>query len=219
MRPSGFHLLVCFLLLLISSRAAPGQTPGCAGGYGIELGLGAWLQGNAGTSVTPSGARSTAKSQGVSGSLGFHHWSTEHLAVGLTASVINAEASVVATDLIVQSQTSAVSALMLDLRYQFPLHASGSLIPYVHASGGPVFGFQASSGTAGPSASTETSLGARVGAGVNMAFSERVVLGLRGSYLVMSGFSEPIAGRTHFNGGEVLLCIALVWGGDPVLPE
>jgi hypothetical protein len=152
-------------------------------------------------------------------SLGFHHWSTEHLAVGLTASVINAEASVLNTPFVSESQTSAVSALMLDVRYQLPIRASGSLIPYLHASAGPVFGFRASSGTTGQVVSTQTVLGGRVGAGWNMALSHMVVLGLRGSYLVMSGFSEPVAGRKQFNGVEVLFCVALIWGGDPVPSE
>jgi hypothetical protein len=211
--------ILFFLILFIPCGAAPGQIPGYAGGYGIELGLGVWLQGNAGSSVSSNGAISTAKSQGMGASLGFHHWSTEHLAVGLTASVINAEANVLNTPFVSESQTSAVSALMLDLQYQLPIRASGSLVPYLHASAGPVFGFRASSGTAGQVASTQTVLGGRVGAGLNMALSHLVVLGFRGSYLVMSEFSEPIAGRKQFNGGEVLFCIALVWGGDPIPSE
>jgi hypothetical protein len=133
--------------------------------------------------------------------------------------VINAEASVLNTPFVSETQTSAVSALMLDVRYQLPLRASGSLIPYLHASAGPVFGFRASSGTTGQNVSTQTSVGGCVGGGLNMALSHLVVVGLRGSFLVMSEFSEPVAGRTQFNGGELLFCISLVWGGDPVPSE
>jgi hypothetical protein len=201
---------------MLVARPVVSQTPGNTGGYGIELGLGGWIQGKASTSVTTSGVTTSSNTTGFRASLGFHYWSSENLAIGLTLSLINAGADVTAAPFAVRQEANAVSAAMLDARFCWPVQQGGSITPYGHVSLGPVFGFLTENSLARQGASVETTVGGRIGGGVDLVLSNFFLAGVRGSYLVMSDFSQPVSGRNNFNGLEFQLVLTIVWGSSPV---
>ena len=207
---------IALMLIMLVVHPVVSQTPCNSRGYGIELGVGGWLQGRASTSVTTSGVTTSSNTSGFRASLGFHYWSSENLAVGLTLSLINTGADVTAAPYAVHQETNAVSAAMIDARFCWPVQQGRSIIPYGHVSLGPVFGFLTENSLARQGASVETTVGGRVGGGVDLLLSHFLLAGVRGSYLVMGDFSQPVSGRNNFNGLEFQLVFTIVWGSSPV---
>jgi hypothetical protein len=207
---------LALLFTILIAHPAVSQTPGYAGGYGIELGVGGWFSGETSASVTTSGTTISSSTGGFRASLGFHYWSSENLAVGLTLSLINAGADITTALATPRQETNTVSAAMIDFRFSWPVQQGRSIIPYGHVSLGPVFGFITENSLARQAASTQTALGGRIGCGVDLALSQLALIGVRGSYLIMGNFSHPVAGRSNFNGFELQCVFAIVWGGSPV---
>ncbi len=109
----------------------------------------------------------------------------------------------------------AIMPIMLGLRtYIFHALDTG-FQPYFLAAGGPVIGMEATQkvGLVTVNEShTETTVGAKLGAGVNMLLTNWFSIDVSGGYMFMSDFSAPLNGTENFGGWNASFGISFFLG-------
>jgi outer membrane protein W len=109
-------------------------------------------------------------------------------------------------------ETASVFPLQFGLRYQPEDWALGGTVrPYVGASVGPYFGSQNTAGTF-VEVATQTAIGARLGAGLDIIPSRKVTFGAVARYHAVTNFDRAIGSRDNYSGFEFSLRVGLLLG-------
>jgi outer membrane protein W len=165
-----------------------------AGSHSLELSAGLLTAGSSTVAVSGAGVTTEASGRGLLGSLRYAYWVDNDLALQISVSAVNADASISVNGGAVAAQSAAVIPLLIGLKYQ-PFHIAGNskLRPYVYGSIGPYLGY--SSGVeAGPTTSTgvrwEAAMGARLAVGLDLVLSRLFTLGFQGGVFGDDGFRQ-----------------------------
>ncbi len=209
---SATTLWIIVAALLLSFESAFGQAAPLKSVSAIELNMGLWGEGKAGQELTPGGVRMSAKSSGFAGNLAYCYWLREHVAVTITAAFVSGEATADLSSAFQQSASSVVSFLV-GVRYYVPRPApEDDVRPYLAAGVGSFVGFEASNSILAQSAHTESALGGRVGAGLDVFLGSTVKLGAAVGYNVMMDFRTTVGARNNYDGFDASLGIGFVFG-------
>ena len=187
------------------------------GRHRIELGIG-FLGGiSAGHNVTAGNVSTRSETNGVLGSIGYAYWVEERVALAVSASVLDADASVSVAGGESRIESATVTSLLFGLRYQpFSIGETETVRPYFNLAVGPYFGSTASvrGGMVNVTESMmETALGSRIGAGLDVLLGRRFNLGIGAGYHFVADFAERIGSEENYSGPELSMSFGLTLGG------
>jgi hypothetical protein len=228
MRKHGAFLIVCAIVMSLSFA---GQTVLCVeegeavtrsylnpirGRHSIELGIGLLSKVRSMTDVSSGNTITESEANGFIGSITYTHWLEENVAVHITTGALDVDAVTVANGSETFVEASTVVPLLFGVEIQpYGKAISHALRPYISASVGPYFGFtsDAYSGNSTCTTSyTETTLGARLGGGVDLALSRYFSLGIGAGYHFVDDFNRRIGTETNYSGPDFSLSFGVVFG-------
>ncbi|NOY57507.1 MAG: hypothetical protein GXO75_01045 [Calditrichaeota bacterium] len=170
----------------------------------ISAKVGMMNQADASSSITAAGTiKNSYEGQGAFGSLEIGR----HVAGGLWGDLsLGIHALEAKSEINFWGETNhavAIMPIMLGLRTYIFHGLDTGFQPYFLAAGGPVIGIEATQkvGLVTVNEShTETTVGAELGAGVNMLLTNWFSIDVSGGYMFMSDFSTPLNGTENFGG-------------------
>ena len=115
----------------------------------------------------------------------------------------------------VSNHAVGLMPIMIGLRYYLFHDMDTGFQPFGYASGGPIIGMEASNEVGvfvENQAHTETTMGWKLGGGVDLLLTNWLAIEVAGGYLSMQEFKEPLNGATEFNGWDVTFGISLFLG-------
>jgi outer membrane protein W len=122
--------------------------------------------------------------------------------------VISSQVSVSVTG----TQTATLFPILVGVRYQPENWALGEKVrPYIGVSAGPYFGFQTMAGWS-VEVGTQTAIGGRFGAGLDVILGRHVSLGGVVRYHAITDFDRPIGSRDNYSGLEFALRLGILLG-------
>lgn len=188
-----------------------------AGRHAIELGVGVAGGTTASISAGPGGA-TTEAGTAVSGALSYSYWIAERVAITAQVGVASVDATVSSGTTSSSVRSATVVPLLFGAKYQpFSIAGAERLRPYLSGAIGPFIGTDAGVGTQGGTATvgsrTEVALGGRIGAGLDLLVSRRVMLGVGAGYRLMADFAQPIGGDRNYSGADFVLSVGVLLGG------
>lgn len=207
----------CFLFLgfLFSVLMAQSQPYSLKGRSCIELNLGLWHESSAGNESAFTGMTSTAKTNGFIGGLTYNYWLHEYLSVSVTAGVLAGEATSTMSLRGMSQEASSVIPILLGVRYYVPKPSTDDQArPFLAVAVGPFMGFEAENSLSRQGTRSETSLGLRLGGGIDILVSQNFKLGANVGYSVMTDYSTPIGARRNYNGPDFSLGFGFIFGGS-----
>ncbi len=172
----------------------------------IELRIGMWNQTtDVRSTVGIDGVQSTVDNNGFVGGIAYGYWLRENVALQIAADVMAAKVESDVTTLgTVSSETAAVSAVTLGIKYYVPRPVAGSTVrPFLRGAVGPYMGSQSRTEvglTVVTESRKEAAFGGQASAGVDFLLSHRFMLGVTVGYNQMSDFDKPIGGSVNFSG-------------------
>jgi outer membrane protein W len=173
--------------------------------YQVGLKLGMWdLTADAQVDGFDPSVSASVGNDGFIGGLSFGHWLTESLALEFSVAVMQTKFGTDIGILNVSTKASSVTAVLFGARQYFPRSTfDGSLRPFASVAVGPFTGSQSETrvglGVVSESR-TERAFGAQLGGGVDFILSRHFLAGIAVGYNLMSDFSQPIGGRTNYDG-------------------
>ena len=206
----------CFFLLgiFMSGLVTEAQPYTMKGRSCIELNLGLWHESKAGNESGISGMISIAKTNGFIGGLSYNYWLQEYLSVTIAAGVLAAEATSSMTLRGMSQQASSVIPILLGVRYYVPKPSTDDQArPFLAVAVGPFMGFEAENSLSRQGTRSETSLGLRLGGGIDILVSQDFKLGANVGYSLMTDYSTPIGARRNYNGPDFSLGFGIIFGG------
>lgn len=178
-----------------------------AGRTNIMLGIG--LTGARDASSTAGGLSST-HTTGEIGSFAFNHWVRPEIAVQISASVLNADASSIGGS----DHTNAITPVLFGVSYSpRALALTNTIRPYISAAAGPYIHTVADATPDTATTTTESVAGARVALGANWFVARHFMMSLETDYHTVGRFEHRDAGTAKASGFGVSLGFGLVWGG------
>ncbi len=200
------RFLAALLLVagLITSHAAHAQSTSEGSGDGelslarhrVSLGIGLLPQARA--------EPGTAQISGHVASLTYAHRMDPIWELEVSASLHGTEAT--------PGEAATVTSLLMGANVYPPALALAATVrPYLTSAVGPYVGTAASGLTA--SARTETIVGVRLGAGLDVQLSRWIRAGLRGAYHAAPRYGEPVGGMTSPRGAQLSLELGVTFGG------
>lgn len=216
MKALGFVIRVSVLLMFMSSLLQS-QSITLRGSSAIELDLGFWNNVNAGQQLNVIGVKQEAKASGFVGGLTYCYWMRENVAITVAGSLLSSEASstVMTYPIAVNQSANALFSFLVGMRYFIPEPASEDVVrPYLAIGVGSFMGFETSNSLIAQSAHSESTFGGRAGIGLDAYLGKSVKLGVNAGYNAMSDFRSAIGARNNFNGFDLSVGIAFLFGGQ-----
>jgi hypothetical protein len=210
--------LAAVLSALLLTPPVPAEAQALLDRHRIELKLGFGARTNSGTNTDSQGVQTDTEASGMLGSVGYHKWIREELAVGVSVGLLAVDAGTTVGAGGVETSTSLVLPLFLGARYYLPRSTlGGKYRPYLSAEGGPLLGFDSAtevgdvvqSGT-----SSSATIGSRFGGGLDVQVADHFMIDLFAAYGLMADFGSAIGGQKNHSGWEFGLGLGVVWGGD-----
>ena len=166
--------------------------------------------------VSPGGEITSVVGEEFLGSIGYTYWLENNLAVNFSIGLLSFDVTNSVQGIEESTETATVVPLLFGVKYQpFRLTDTDVLKPYLAASVGPFFGNATMSRT-GVNTETEvyseTALGSRLGAGIDLLLSKWFTLGIGGGYYFISDFEKPIGSEKNYSGPEFSLSFGIVFG-------
>ena len=206
-----------FVLLTFASSLLQSQTITLRGSSAIELDLGFWNNVNAGQQLNVLGVKQDAKMSGFVGGLTYCYWMRENMVVTVAGSLLSSEASTTVTvyPIVVRQNATALFSFLMGMRYFIPEPAPEDMVrPYLAIGIGSFMGFEASNSLIAQSAHSESTFGGRAGIGLDAYLGKSVKLGVNAGYNAMSDFRSAVGARNNFNGFDISVGIAFLFGGQ-----
>jgi hypothetical protein len=216
MKALGFIIRLSVLLMFVSSLLQA-QSITLRGSSAIELDLGFWNNVNAGQQLNVTGVKQEAKASGFVGGLTYCYWMRENVAITVAGSLLSSEASSTVTTypIAVNQSANALFSFLVGMRYFIPEPASEDMVrPYLAIGVGSFMGFEASNSLIAQSAHSESTFGGRAGVGLDAYLGRSVKLGVNAGYNAMSDFRSAVGARDNFNGFDISVGIAFLFGGQ-----
>jgi len=202
MKPTTRSLSLILILITMGS-VSMAQDLSLKGRSAIELTLGIWGSAKTSNTFGTTGIQSVTGTNGFASGLGYSYWFKEHLSLTVTASLLSAKASSNVSVSNVTLQASTVIPLLFGLRFYVPEPESGDNVrPFLSAMVGTYFGSEATNAPLSQQTHVETTLGGRLGAGLDFFLGDHFKLDATVGYHLMSDFGNAVGGRKNYNGGE-----------------
>jgi hypothetical protein len=202
----GSALLLVIGLPVFARAQSSADSLTLAGRSNIMFGIG--LTGARDATASP-GLEST-HTTGEVGSLAFNHWVRPEIAVQISASVLNADATASGAS----SHTNAIAPILFGVSYSpRALALTTSLRPFVSAAVGPYFHIVSDAGATTSSSMTESVAGARFAAGTNWFVARHFMLSLEGDYHAVGRFDRQDAVTSKASGFGMSFGLGFSWGG------
>ena len=183
----------------------------------LELLVGMWDSGTGGSSTSRPVVTTGASALDAFGGLRYTRYVRENLAVTFDINGFGSGGTTVGSGYVSTGATGGV-AFPVSLRWN-PFkgeHRLQSLKPFVSAGVGPVIGNQSgtyvASGYINAGSTTEATLGAHFGGGMDVHVARSFSLGIEVAYNAMKDFTRPVGGHQNFNGVQVSLGIGWLFG-------
>ena len=178
----------------------------------IEFNLGLWGGAKVANTITTTSIRSEAKTSGLAGNLLYAYWLREHFSVTLSVGFLAGEASSTVSTSGLNQHASSVVPVLIGMRFYLadPI-PEDAVRPFLSAAVGPYIGSEATNTALSHEAHSESSIGGRVGAGIDFLLSRNFKLGASAGYNAMSGFETPVGARKNYSGGDFSLGVAYVF--------
>lgn len=192
------------MVVMILSAAIPAdaQPLSMAGRASLEVNFGFW-SGGASNTIIPGGIQAEVGAGSFIGGLQATYWFKEYAALTVSAGLLSGKITSTVNILSANQQVSSVAPVLLGVRYYaLGSDADGEVRPYLSAAAGPYVGSQTTNRVLSQESRTESVFGGRIGAGVDFFLGDHFKLGAGGGYNLMGDFSEPLGGRTNYNGGD-----------------
>jgi len=202
----GSALLFVVCVPLLGRAQSTGDSLNLAGRSNIVLGIG--LTGA--RSATASPDLQSTHTTGEVGSFAFTHWVRPEIAVLVSTSVLNADATTSGGN----AHTNVITPILFGVSYSPRAVAlTSSLRPFVSAAVGPYVHTVSDAGTNTASSSTESVAGARFAAGTNWFVARHFMLSLEGDYHAVGRFSRQDAATSKASGLGLSFGLGFTWGG------
>ena len=203
------YFLVCICLI---SNVSIAQNYQLNGRNAIGFNAGLFTGSKSSSTVNINGLNTEVSSNGFAGNIFFTHWIKEYLSVKLSAGLLTGSSNVSVNVLNTVQQSSAVFPILLGLNYYIPEPTSSDAIrPFISASAGTYIGTEAKNTIISQQVHSETAIGGRAGIGADFLISDHFTLGANLGYNFMANFSEPIGGKTNFNGADFSIQLGYVF--------
>jgi len=187
-----------------------------AGRHGLEIDGNLLGTSEAGMHASMSGADVSSHASGRGMSLTYSRWLDERAALQFSVGTISADANVGVPGARVEIESAVVVPLLIGLKYQpFQFEPSDGVRPFVSAAVGTYIGNSAgvkAGMTSVVNSRSESVLGARVGAGIDLLAGRYVTFAAGAGYRMVSEFDQPIGGRTRFSGAEFTISLGVLLG-------
>jgi hypothetical protein len=186
------------------------------GRHSIELGIGLLSKVRSMTDVSTGNTITKSEANGFIGSITYTHWLEENVAFHITTGALDVDATTEVDGSETYVEASTVVPFLFGIEVQpYGRAISDVMRPYVSASVGPYIGFSSDvrSGIRDEAESySETTFGARVGGGVDLALSRYFSLGIGAGYHFVDDFNRRIGTETNYSGPDFLLSFGVVFG-------
>jgi hypothetical protein len=194
--------------------APKGSQPSRAGIHEITVRFGV-----AGDLGTRSRVLTSGVSTGTSGLLAvaqYDYWVEDEWAIGVSAGVIDSDASFSIGNSSASSSAAAVAMVSLGVTYRPAVLSPTPFVrPFVSLGAGPYFGsftgYRARNRYWG--AHTSTVFGARGLVGFDFRFKDRIKMGVAGGYHAVGSFDEAISPSADYSRPEFSIAIGMGFGG------
>jgi len=204
------------LLAEMTEAVSPLTSSSLAGKHSIELGIGLLSKVRSSTEVSMGNTTTESEANGFIGSIAYTRWLEDNVGFHITSGVLDVDASTATNGLNTYVEASSVVPLLFGVKYQpFGRAIGEAMRPYISASVGPYFGFSSNvrSGTsAGTESYTETALGARIGAGVDLSLSRLFTLGIGAGYHFVDDFNRRIGTEKNYSSPDFSFSFGIVLG-------
>jgi hypothetical protein len=183
----------------------------------LSLRLGMWNQTtDTRTEVGIGGVETSVEASGMLVGIAYGHWLEENLTLTFCLGAMALDISTNTGTSGVKTETSAVSSMLMGVKYYFVKSTLGSSArPYLKGSAGPFIGSQ-SSVIAGMTTITEErtefALGGQLGAGVDFVTGRHFMIGFGLGYNLMTDFGDPIGGSKNYSGPEFAFEFSWLFG-------
>lgn len=179
----------------------------------IEISIGLWTQASARSQLTTDGTVLSASAGSLSGELSYHYGIRDQVFLNVGVSVIRAEANANVGLSGESQEAGTVIPLQFGVRYWFVQPEEyASMDVFVQGSIGPVFGLAGRNTLFLQETRTETAMGGRISAGIDLFTSRSFKIGLQAGVLLMTDFARSVGLRRNFNGADLSLGVAFLWG-------
>lgn len=162
------------------------------------------------TTESVSGSQVSSHTSGQVGSLALNHWVRPELAFGISAALLNADATTGGTS----THSAAIMPVLFGLSLSPRMLAvSSSIRPYISAAAGPYIHAVSDVSSNSSTGFVESVAGAKLATGVDWLFARHVFTRLEGDYHAVGSFAHTDALTTGANGFGLSLGIGVAWGG------
>jgi outer membrane protein W len=209
-------LAVALPISALAQTTGEGDVGSLRGRHTIELTVGILSDVGVSNEISIGHATMTSEANGLIGSLGYSYWFANEWAINLSVGVANADVSTSMTGSNFSVESAVVIPLHVGVKYEpLGLAIGGALRPYFLASLGPYFGFASdvrTGATTGAESYSETAIGARAAAGLDVSLAERFTLGFALGYRLVSDFGRRIGSEMNHSSPEVSLSLGVTLG-------
>ncbi len=205
MRATSTLLLLIGLPVLAQAQSSA-DSLSLAGRTNIMLGVG--LTGARDANSSPG--IQTTHSTGEIGSLAFNHWVRPQLAVQISTSALNVDATASGGS----AYTNLITPILFGLSYSpRALAITPALRPFISAAAGPYIHTISDATPDAATTSSESVAGGRVAIGTNWFVARHFMLSLETDYHAVGRFEHQDAGTAKASGFGISFGFGFVWGG------
>lgn len=206
MRIASALLFVAAVPVVARAQSTPDSLD-LSGRTNIMVGIG--LTGARSATASPTVERT--HTTGEVGSLAFTHWVRPQIAVLISTSVLNADATA-SNDV---ATANLITPILFGVSYSpRALALTTSLRPFVSAAVGPYIHTVSNAGLDTATSSSESVAGARFAAGTNWFVARHFMLSLEGDYHAVGHFSRQDAATSKASGFGMSFGLGFSWGGN-----
>ncbi len=185
------------------------------GRHGFEIDANLLGTSEAGMHASMGSAEVSARGSGRGVQLTYSRWLDERAALQFSAGLLGADARVGAAGARTEVESAVVVPLLVGLKYQpFEFKSGDGVRPFVSAALGAYVGntagVKAGAASSVVAAHSESVLGARVGAGIDLLAGRHFTFAAGAGYRMVGEFEQPIGGRTRFSGAEFTLTMGVL---------
>ncbi|MFZ1082892.1 MAG: outer membrane beta-barrel protein [Candidatus Kryptoniota bacterium] len=200
-----FKVLLLFLFLAVVTTNLQAQDLTLKDRSGVEVNMGIWGGAEASNTIGTGGILAQAGTTAFVGELLYAYGYEEQLAMTLSIGLLSAQASSNINMLGVTEQTSTIMPILLGVRFYVPNPESGARVrPFLSAAIGSFVVMESQSTLLSQGSYIEGNFGGKLGVGVDLFVSDHFKFVADAAYYFMSDFSQPVGGRSNYDGGDLL---------------
>jgi hypothetical protein len=204
--------------LLTGEAEAAGRSPvrPLRGKHAIELSIGLLSEFRSETFASAGNRTTTSEASGFIGSIAYTYWLEEYAGFHITSGSIDVDVTTSTDGSRTFTEAWTVVPVLFGIKYQpFQRPIGEAMRPYISASAGPYIGFS-SNARSGPGNSqesySESVLGSRLGAGIDLSISRLFTIGVGAGYHFVEDFDRPIGAEKNYSGPDFALSFGVVFG-------